>query len=191
MYGKYAVFPVLRFILYCIISFFPIMGLNVGLSMRKAGAVLLISMLIIFQIALRIDGRGVDGMPAQIAPLPFFVSMLKVTFEYKVKPRKEVEIPISDVGKIDNIVVIVDESIRGDFIDINYVRKTTPYLLSIKNRIINYGIAMSSYNRSSGSNAILRMGIGPEEFKSPDGRNLFTNPLIWQYARKAGYQGIF
>ncbi len=191
MYWILSIIPLCRMMLYIAVSLYPVKSLSGKIKWRKISVPLIAAIFLIYHFSSKIDGKGIDGLPAYISPLPFFASVLKVNIEYKVTPRREVEIPLVGQGKIDNIVVIVDESIRGDFIDLNYLRHTTPYLLTIKDQIINYGLAMSSYNRSNGSNAILRMGIGPAEFSGPNGRALFSNPLIWQYAHKAGYKTIF
>ncbi|HOV08858.1 MAG: Phosphoethanolamine transferase EptB [Spirochaetes bacterium ADurb.Bin218] len=191
MYWQLGLWPLIRLIIFLVVSFIPSGSDFKIFSGWRRTISFLLSILFVFEVSASIDGKGIDGLPVHVSLIPFFAAMTKVTLEYKITPRKEVSIPVTSHSKIDNIILIVDESIRGDFIDLNYNRKTTPYLLTIKEEIINYGLAMSSYNRSNGSNAILRMGIGPEEFTGPDGRNLFTNPLIWQYARKAGYRAIY
>lgn len=191
MYWHLGLWPLVRVIVFLCASFIPIQNDVKIFSGFKRSIALFLNIIFIFEVSARIDGKGIAGLPVHASLVPFFAGMSIIVLEYTIKPRKEVTIPITSEPKIDNIIVIVDESIRGDFIDLNYNRNTTPYLLSIKDQIINYGLATSSYNRSNGSNAILRMGIGPEEYYSIKGRNLFSNPFIWQYAHKAGYETVY
>ncbi len=93
----------------------------------------------------------------------------------------------SRARQIDKLIVIVDESVRGDFIDLNPDSCTTPYLGSVGNQIINYGLATAGANCSDSSNAILRYGPPPAEIgKQPYG-TLLRVP-IWQFAKAAGYR---
>jgi len=83
--------------------------------------------------------------------------------------------------------LIVDESIRADYLDINgHNMGITPYLFSRKDRLINFGYASSGANCSAESNQILRFGPNPNDFE----KTFKTNPSIWQYAKKAGYKTI-
>ena len=89
--------------------------------------------------------------------------------------------------KYKNIILIVDESIGGEYLSINgYEKETTPYLKSIQNRYINLGLASSGGNCSRKSNLILMSGIQLNEF--PDKKNSsLKKPSIFQYAKNAGY----
>ncbi len=94
-------------------------------------------------------------------------------------------------SKIDKIVFVVDESIRGDKLSINgFDKSTTPFLKSIKDSIINYGIACSAANCSGSSNTILRSGLMQNSFPDKEQFSL-KNPNIWAYAKKAGYHTVF
>jgi glucan phosphoethanolaminetransferase (alkaline phosphatase superfamily) len=86
-----------------------------------------------------------------------------------------------------NVVLIVDESIRGDYLDL-YTGDMglTPYLFSKRERIINFGYACSGANLSAESNQILRYGPNITNFAT----TFKSNPYIWEYAKKAGYRTI-
>jgi lipid A ethanolaminephosphotransferase len=99
-----------------------------------------------------------------------------------VKPEKK--------SSFKNIIVIVDESIRGDFLGINgYQKKTTEYLDSLDN-ILTLGSISSVSNASAQTNYILRNGLTIKDV--PD-KNFSTlkKPTIFQYAQKAGFETIF
>ncbi|MCX8124637.1 MAG: sulfatase-like hydrolase/transferase [Spirochaetes bacterium] len=192
-YWNILIFPFARFLILIIITFSAI---DKFIKLRINNKILIILIIIpfttIFILSSKPNGKGIDGLPPHFAPIPFTSHLAIVHIQYKKIKRKEVDIPINHHFDIKNIVLIIDESIRGDFIDLNYNRKTTPYLIMIKNKIINYGLAISSYNRSNGSNAILRMGISLQDLISKEGHKiLFSNPFIWQYAKNAGFKTIY
>lgn len=91
-------------------------------------------------------------------------------------------------GIIKNIVLIVDESIRSDKLQINGCEKeTTPYLMSIKKKIFNYGMCVSGAVCSNYSEAILLTGIGYE--KLPDTTSFSRKkPSLFSYAKYANYE---
>jgi glucan phosphoethanolaminetransferase (alkaline phosphatase superfamily) len=91
----------------------------------------------------------------------------------------------------NNIVFIVDESIRGDRLSINgHTRPTTPTLdeLNTKGAIVNWGIAVSSTTCSHTSNPLLLTGIN----QLPDKKfEIYRWPTIFQYARAMGYKNHY
>jgi glucan phosphoethanolaminetransferase (alkaline phosphatase superfamily) len=86
-----------------------------------------------------------------------------------------------------NIILLVDESVRGDYLDINNNKGLTPSLFKNKNKIINFGIASSGANDSARSNQILRTGPKKDNYKN----DLYSNPFIWSYMKKSGYKVVF
>lgn len=93
--------------------------------------------------------------------------------------------------QVEKIVLIVDESIRGDLLENNgFPEDTTPFLLSLKTGIVNFGLAASSSNCSDYSNLILRSGLRKEAI--PDQTQISLKvPTIWQFTRKAGYYNVY
>lgn len=91
----------------------------------------------------------------------------------------------------NNIVFIVDESVRADHLSVNgYGRKTTPTLENLwrENLLKNWGFAASGATESVGSNRLLLSGLAD----LPDRENqIHTLPTIFQYARAAGYRTAY
>jgi len=89
---------------------------------------------------------------------------------------------------IDHIVLIVDESIRGDYLSINqYAENVTPFLQQSDSLIINYGVAASAGVCSNYSNIILISGANQNEL--PDEPQLtLQKPNIFQFAKKANFE---
>ncbi|WP_417588594.1 sulfatase-like hydrolase/transferase [Owenweeksia hongkongensis] len=106
-------------------------------------------------------------------------------------PREELEFSNSQPSEYNHIIFLVDESVRGDYFSItNKSNPTTPYLASISDKLVNYGIASSGTNTSATANFILRSGAGSETFPDPDQMSL-KQPNIFQYAKNAGFKTIF
>lgn len=87
----------------------------------------------------------------------------------------------------NNIVVIIDESVRADHMSLNgYVRPTTAILtkLAAAGSLKNWGIAASGTTCSISSNALLLTGVT----ELPDKElAVLTRPTIFQYARAMNY----
>ena len=110
-----------------------------------------------------------------------------MTHKLYVGKREKVSIPIVKKPLFKHIIYIVDESVRGDKLSLNgFDKNTTPFLVSIKNNIFNYGIASSGGICSSYSNGILISGLQISQL--PDKNNISRkNPLIFDYAKNAGF----
>ncbi len=106
--------------------------------------------------------------------------------KYKADPG------IKPVNKpaVRHLALIIDESIAGDFIDLNIPRGVTPYLTDNEHRIVNFGFATSSNQCTKLSNAILRLGANPD-LLTTNKTHLLTNPSIWKYAKAAGFHSNF
>lgn len=132
-------------------------------------------------------GHGVEsrGMPQQFQSASVLSVFLLTTSA--IPTKDEVVIPLATPAAARHIVLIVDESVRGDFIDLQGQQDVTPYLASISSRIIDFGHATSAHNCSDGSNAILRMGADPRTMS----QNPIGNPSIWKYARRAGFESNY
>jgi glucan phosphoethanolaminetransferase (alkaline phosphatase superfamily) len=92
----------------------------------------------------------------------------------------------------DNIILVIDESIRGDHLSINrYGRKTTPFLEKIADTdygFYNLGLAVSGATCSYPSNALLLTGVRP----GLDGFEESANyPTLFQYAKAMGYRTYY
>jgi len=87
-----------------------------------------------------------------------------------------------------HIILIVDESVRGDLLFVDHLNQpTTPFLQSISESIINYGITSSTANYSNASNIIIQTGI--QQNQLPDINFLSLKyPNIFSYMKLAGYK---
>ena len=97
----------------------------------------------------------------------------------------------ADKPPTNNIVFIVDESVRGDHLSLNgYERPTTVFLdeLNKKGFVKNWGLAVSGTTCSMTSNNLLLTGLN----KLPDfDFNVYKLPTVFQYAKAAGYKTMY
>ena len=90
-------------------------------------------------------------------------------------------------GVADHIILVVDESVRGDYLQINgHPTATTPYLTSQTARLLNFGIASSACVCSNFSHHVLMSGMHPEQVPDTAGESL-RQPSLFQYAKQAGF----
>lgn len=91
----------------------------------------------------------------------------------------------------NNIVFIIDESVRGDHLSLNgYERQTTQFLdeLNKKGMIKNWGIAVSGTTCSMTSNNLMLTGL----IELPDVTyKVYQLPTIFQYAKAMGYKTYY
>lgn len=129
-------------------------------------------------------GYGTVGMPQQYSSVSTFLFMqaYERATEGMVEIRKPFTLKPKAPAWSNNIILIVDQSIRSDYLDLNTKVGTTPFLKSIEDKLINFGRASSSNNCTGYSNAVLRMGGIRGKLE-----NIGSNPLIWSFAKKAGY----
>jgi hypothetical protein len=106
--------------------------------------------------------------------------------------RDPVEIVSDAERRQELLILIIDESIRGDVLGLNgFDLDTTPFLTSIASRLINYGVASSITNSSAGTHILLQTGVGLGEIDQATAVSVYKRPNIFQYARSAGYSTVY
>jgi glucan phosphoethanolaminetransferase (alkaline phosphatase superfamily) len=101
------------------------------------------------------------------------------------RPIAALSYPGRPVSRFRYVVFIVDESVRGDYLSINNPSiPTTPFLLSRRSDIANFGEAVAAANCSTDSRRALRFGYRDEDL--PSGHPAERLPPFWRYAKLAG-----
>ncbi|MCB0033014.1 MAG: sulfatase-like hydrolase/transferase, partial [Anaerolineales bacterium] len=94
----------------------------------------------------------------------------------------------ADTRPANNIVLIIDESVRGDHLSVNgYQRPTTSFLEGLADQAVlyNWGTAAAAATCSVESNRVMITGLS--SLPDTDYR-VYQNPLIFQYAKAMGYE---
>jgi len=134
-------------------------------------------------------GEGARGLPTMYTPLAYLNLFTYETVHNTVGPREPVRLARRTPVIAHDIVLIIDESVSGNYLDINTpsgVRtglKTPPPGIAI----FNYGYAASIANCSADTNVTLRYGGTRADYM----RINSTQPSIWQYAKAAGLRTVY
>jgi glucan phosphoethanolaminetransferase (alkaline phosphatase superfamily) len=166
---------------------------NWALGLRWSG-VPLCALVVIFVIIPYTRGSTNEFPPPFSVPVMFGIvaasSDIFTPAESEPNERSVVKYdgPISPIAR--HVVLIVDESVRGDAIGINQSSiDNTPFLADQKERLINFGVAVAGSNCSRPARAMLRFGLRPGDGHGPI-LNGLAWPSIWQYAHRAGFRTV-
>ena len=147
------------------------------------------------------EGGGSEALPTQFEPLSVGIVLgskvaanplpqrrpVSLAWKGPFTPRGETNGSAAPPVPIRRIVLMIDESVRGDYIDWTPGNPYTPELARLKDKIVDFGPAASGGNCSHYSNAILRFGARQDGI----GRDLLAIPTLWQYAKKAGFRTVY
>lgn len=134
-------------------------------------------------------GEGARGLPVMYTPLAYLNLLAYESLHSTIGPREPVTLMRRSSVIEQDIVLIIDESVGGNYLDINTpfgVRsglKTPPEGAEM----FNFGYAASIANCSADTNVTLRYGGTRADYI----RINSTRPSIWQYAKKAGLRTVY
>ncbi|MFT3988627.1 sulfatase-like hydrolase/transferase [Aestuariivirga sp.] len=152
-----------------------------------SAALPLVPVLVIGGIVLDKAGGGSQSLPVQFAPIALSsLAGAKVMLQGSPE-RQAVTWKPEAKPSTRNILMLVDESVRADYIDFTPGNPYTPGIASLADRFVNFGPAVSGGNCSNYSNAILRFAASREDIVG----SVNTSPTLWQYAKKAGFRTVF
>ncbi|MDN3646358.1 hypothetical protein QWY75_09110 [Pontixanthobacter aestiaquae] len=103
--------------------------------------------------------------------------------------REQVALPLSGGPPARDIVLIVDESVAGPYLDLINPDGERSGLLDAGRswNVANFGITSSMTNCSMATNAGLRFGAQRDDFR----RNIALAPSIWAHAQSAGLRTVY
>lgn len=134
-------------------------------------------------------GEGARGLPVMYTPLAYLNLFGYEAVHNTVGPREPIHLARLTSPINHDIVLIIDESVSGNYLDINTPAGVTTGLKTPPEgvRIFNFGYAASIANCSADTNVTLRYGGTRADYM----RINSTLPSIWQYARKAGLRTVY
>jgi len=134
-------------------------------------------------------GEGARGLPVMYTPLAYLNLMAYETLHDHVGARQPVTLPRSGPAMARDIVLLIDESVSGNYLDLNTPQGVPTPLTRPQPglRIFNYGYAASIANCSADTNVTLRYGGTRADYL----RINSTQPSIWQYAHQAGLATVY
>ena len=154
----------------------------------RYGLVPLSAFVFIAAITVRTKGDVQEFLPPFSLPVALAIVS---TVEDTESPVLPVEYSGPITPRIKHVVFIVDESVRGDSMEVNEPKhQNTPFLSQHKDHIINFGVAVAGANCSMPSRLMLRYGSRREDFEGSGKRPSMWRPVIWRYAQRAGYRTV-
>ena len=133
-------------------------------------------------------GEGARGLPVMYTPLAYLNLLAYETLHDHVGVRQPVSLARSGPAMARDIVLLIDESVSGNYLDLNTAQGVpTPLTQGAGLKIFNFGYAASIANCSADTNVTLRYGGTRADYL----RINSTQPSIWQYAHQAGLQTVY
>lgn len=134
-------------------------------------------------------GEGARGLPGAFTPVAYAAILFHEASSGGTGPRQDVALPAPQARPARDIVLIVDESVAGNYLDLispggvrSGLKEARPGVA-----IYDFGAAAAVTNCSIGSNLTLRYGGTREDYL----RINATMPSIWRYAHKAGLRTVY
>jgi glucan phosphoethanolaminetransferase (alkaline phosphatase superfamily) len=146
-----------------------------------------IAVLGITSIAYARGGDGLQGLPGNDLVAAYLVLLGVETYRSEEAPREKVALASIPAKPDYDVILIVDESVRGDYLDVGAETGVTSNLLGGNPAVHNFGLAASGNNCSEGSNMLLRFGGTREDYR------ITTNhkPSIFHYAKSRGFKTVY
>ena len=171
----------------------------------RAGWLPVLPIAIIVVIIFAKEGGGSEALPTQFEPLSVGIVLGTKVAANPLPQRQKVQLAwngpftpgaettgaasATQATPIKRIIMMIGESVRGDYIDWKPGNPYTPELaaLKAKGQIVDFGPATSGGNCSHYSNAVLRFGAKENAI----GRAMLSQPTLWQFAKKAGFRTVY
>ena len=132
------------------------------------------------------DGGGITGLLGGAMIMPYSLLLTMEILDEDIGDRESVRIS-GGSDKIDyDVILIVDEAIRGDYLDINRPNDVTTNLIG-SSAVYNFGLTASATNCSGGTNAIRRYGGARQNYR----KYIQTKPSVWEYARARNLRTVY
>lgn len=134
-------------------------------------------------------GEGARGLPSAATPTAYLSLYLYEQATASVEPRKAVALDHRSAPIAGDIVLIIDESVLGTYLDTISPGGVRSGLAQPRPgvAIYDYGLAASISHCSVATNVTLRYGGTRTDYQRING----TMPSIWQYARRAGLRTVY
>jgi glucan phosphoethanolaminetransferase (alkaline phosphatase superfamily) len=135
------------------------------------------------------SGEGGRGLPPAFTGSAYSFFYLYEKLTSNIGPRHKVTLAQTGKQKSGDIILIIDESISGQYLDVNnsdgVYSGLKDHRLGLETH--NFGLAASISNCSAAVNLTLRHGGTRSAYQRINN----TMPSIWSYAKEAGYETIY
>jgi glucan phosphoethanolaminetransferase (alkaline phosphatase superfamily) len=132
-------------------------------------------------------GDGATGLPSSIVTPAYSLLYGIEVLSADQGTREAVSLAYREDDLNYDVVLVIDESIRGDFLDVGNIHGVTSNLLGGNRAIHNFGLGASGTNCSEGSNLLLRFGGTRDNYN----HTINTQPSIFHYAKHRGLKTVY
>ncbi|WP_417622584.1 sulfatase-like hydrolase/transferase [Parasphingorhabdus sp.] len=138
-------------------------------------------------------GEGASGLPSSHSGTSFALLYGYDMATTARGPREPVAIAPEGPARTSDIVLIIDESIAGTYLDINSANgvysglKPAGRARADQPPVHNFGLATSITHCSVGSNIALRFGGTRDNYRE----TIRSGPSLWSYAKAAGLGTVY
>ncbi len=189
--GQYAVptlYGIAALLLYVLASLLPVPALSA--KVRKAlwifSPLPLLPMATVAGVVWLKGHTSSQALPNQFVPISLAAVVGAKLYASPIPVRQGVAwTPGRRLSK--SIVMLVDESIRADYIDFTPGNPFTPHMAAVRDRFVDFGPAASTGNCSNYSNVMLRYLASRKDLR----RTINQNASIFAHAKKAGYRTVY
>ena len=132
------------------------------------------------------NGRIETFPPSYSAAVMWALTQIPSDHAKVARAPVEYSLPTEPLAR--KIIMVVDESVRGDYLGLNTAHyDNVPALRAASHSLANYGVAISGTNCSAGARLMLRIGL--QKAQLPDTIGLSSRlPTLWRYAHRAGFK---
>ncbi len=187
-YGSEAYWPALAFVCSLLVMLVRprLEAAAVRRWLKRLAFVPALPIIVIAAITYVKEGGGTQALPVQFVPLSVG-AVTGVKLAANPAPERRPVGWLPGPAKVRHIVVLVDESVRGDYLGLAPGNPDTPELARHAGRIVDFGRAAAGSTCSHYANAILRFVAEPDDLGGP----ILENPTIWHYAHAAGFETVY
>lgn len=132
-------------------------------------------------------GRASYATPSQFRALSLSAVAAETIVTLRTGERRPVAWTADAKAQIPHIVILMDESIRADYIDLTPGNPHTPNLAKLAGKFVDFGPAASGGICSNYSNALVRFGASRRDVAT----TMRSNPTLFRYAKAAGYRTVY
>jgi glucan phosphoethanolaminetransferase (alkaline phosphatase superfamily) len=166
----------------------PSLPARIGFRAKAALAILpAVPVLAIAAVIALKGGNGSAGMPKQFLGASFGILAAEKLALHPTPDRLPVAWKPDTGNAVNHIVMLIDESIRYDYLDFSPGNPHTPGVADAAARFVNFGPAASGGVCSNYSNSLLRHAASRKDITG----TVNANPSLFAYAKKAGYRTVY
>lgn len=167
----------------------PTPALRRALGLTAAALPVVVAFAVTLMLYVR-GGDGAKGLPPSYTAFSYAILERYETFAGGLGPREGVKLARKSAPLYNKIVLVIDESVAGNYLDTGGMDGAVPTPLTRDwpgLSITNYGIAAAITNCSVGSNEALRFGGTRDAYL----RQIAKGPSLWSHAKAAGLRTVY